>query len=299
MHRYFHSGLRIASDIALPEWAAFACEGAHPVDVTIALSEQPPPDLPADGSTIVTGDKAGFAIAGVGGFLVDRGERMTLYPALAAEPAELRLFTLGSAWGLLGYQRGHAMWHGSVVERRGRAVLFCGDAGEGKSTMAAAMVAAGARLVGDDLNRVAPEGAGAFVYPSSSRIKLWREAVEHFGWQDRVIGRDLMREDKFLCDPGSSHAGGPAVPLVATIVLSSGNAMKVEHLSGGDALAAVLRGTLYRPDALEAMGRWAEQGALAARIIAHTQVYRLTRPRDLDAIGECVDSVLEKLERIG
>ena len=299
MHRYRHSGLTIASEIELPEWVNFACGSAGEPDIEIVLSDGRSPPFPADGSTFVAGDVAGFRVAGVGGWQVEGGRRMTLYPSLAADPAELRLFTLGSAWGLLGYQRRQAMWHGSAVEIGGRAVLFCGDAGEGKSTMAAAMVARGAALVGDDLGRVEPGNAGPLVHPSSSRLKLWGEAVDHLDWRERVIQRDLMREDKFHCRVPAHHGGGPPLPLAAIVVLATGDEVEMKTLEGSEALASVLRGTIYRPEALEAMKRWAEQGALAARIVAQTQVWRLTRPRDLGALDQVTEHVSMMLDRLG
>ncbi|QPC99538.1 hypothetical protein [Qipengyuania soli] len=299
MHRYRHSGLEIVSEIALPEWDGFASSSASHADIKIELSDERSPAFPRDGSTYSSGSTAGFCIEGVGGWELEAGRRMTLYPSLAVDPAELRLFTLGSAWGVLGYQRGDPMWHGSAVELDGRAALFCGDAGEGKSTMAAAMVATGARLVGDDLSKVEPNAGGALIHPSSSRLKLWGAAVDHFGWRERVVQRDVMREDKFHCHIEPNHAGGPPLPLAAIVVLESGEAPLLEPLSGSEALAEVLSGTIYRPEALETMGRWGEQGALAARIIAGAKVFRLTRPRDLGAIGESAGLVSEMLDRLG
>lgn len=299
MHRYRHSGLHIASEIGLPEWEAFTCDETGAPDVAIVLANDRSPPFPADGSTLVSGQTAGFRVEGVGGWKLEGGRRMVLYPSLSASPEELRLFTLGSAWGLLGYQRGHAMWHGSVVARDGRAVLFCGDAGEGKSTMAAAMVAAGALLVGDDLSRVEPQEGRPIVHPSSSRLKLWGEAVDHFGWRKYVVQRDVMREDKFHCSIARNIAGQEAPDLSAVVVLATGECCALEQLTGGAALGEVLRGTIYRPEALEAMGRWGEQGALAAQIVAGTKVFRLTRPRDLDALDESVALVSQMLERLG
>lgn len=299
MHRYRHSGLEIASEIALPEWDGFASNSDGNSDIEIVLTDERSPEFPADGSTYSSGPIAGFSIEGVGAWKLEAGRRMTLYPSLAADPAELRLFTLGSAWGLLGYQRGDAMWHGSAVEQGGRAVMFCGDAGEGKSTMAAAMLARGATLVGDDLSKVAPSGEIALIHPSSSRLKLWGAAVEHFGWRERAVQRDVMREDKFHCQVETHHAGGAPLALAAIVVLDSGEAPALEPLSGSEALAEVLRGTIYRPEALETMGRWGEQGVLAARIVARTKVFRLTRPRDLEAIGDGARLVSEMLDRLG
>lgn len=299
MHRYFHSGLHIASEIELPEWEAFATHATGEPDVAIVLANDRSPAFPADGSTFVSGHTAGFRIDGIGGWKLEAGRRMVLYPSLAASAAEVRLFTLGSAWGLLGYQRGHAMWHGSAVARDGRAVMCCGDAGEGKSTIAAAMIASGAALVSDDLSRIETHEGRALIHPSSSRLKLWAGAVDHFGWRKQVIQRDVMREEKFHCSVPQDSAGRDAMDLSAVVVLATGAECTLEPLTGADALGEVLRGTIYRPEALEAMGRWGEQGALAARIVAVTKVFRLTRPRDLGALDESVELVWEMLDRLG
>ncbi|MDP4574695.1 hypothetical protein Q9K02_06025 [Qipengyuania sp. G39] len=297
--RYRHSGLLVGSQIELEAWKAFRTEDEGEPDVAIVTSDERCPDCPTDGGTATDIDGVRFAIEGVGGWQVQEGRRILLHPSLSADPRELQLFTLGSAWGLLGYQRGQAMWHGSAVELDGRCVLFCGEAGEGKSTMAAAMIASGATLVADDLSRAAPGEGTALIYPSSSRLKLWSQAIDHLGWRDRIIVRDWLRDDKFHCRVPAHHAGGGAMPLDAIVVLQSGSEPALDQLTGGTALAAVLAGTIYRPEALEEMGLWAEQGAIAAKIAAQAPVYRLTRPRDLAALGESVNAVTEMLKSLG
>ncbi len=297
--RYRHSGLLVASQIELAAWEAFRTDDDAPAEVTIALADQPCPDRPANGITTCDAEGARFAIDGVGGWQVQGGQRILLHPALTADPRELQLFTLGSAWGLLGYQRGQAMWHGSAVELDGRCVLFCGEAGEGKSTMAVAMLVAGARLVADDLSRIVPDKNGARIFPSSSRIKLWREAIDEFGWEDRIIERDWMRDDKYHCSVPSHRAGAGPVKLDAVVVLHSGKDIELQPLGGSAALTEVLAGTIYRPEALEAMGRWGEQGALAARIVSQLSVWKLRRPRDLGELQHSVDEVSAMLDSLG
>lgn len=286
---YFHSGLVVGSQIELPEWEGFACNPGT-VDVEIAVSDEPCPDCPSDGSVAVDGNVR-FAIEGIGGWQIERGQTIRLHPSLAANPPELRLFTLGSAWGALGYQRGFAMWHGSAVARGGRAVLFCGETGQGKSTMAAALLARGAVLVADDLSRIETGKAGAAIHPSSSRIKLWRGAIEHLGWQDRVIQRDYLREDKFHCAAGDNAAGSTPVSLTGLVVLEEGEEVTLTRLNGAASLAAVLAGTIYRPEMLEAMDRWGEQAAHAARAVAQVPVWKLTRPKDFRSLAAICETV--------
>lgn len=289
-HRYRHSGLRIASALELPEWRTFACEDGGTPDVAIELGEEAHFELGPERME-AEGDRLRFAIEDIGRWEIEGGERIVLHPHAAAVPEQLRLFTLGSAWGALGYQRGLAMWHGSAVARGGRAVLFCGDAGQGKSTMAAALLARGGTLVADDLSRVDPGDSTALIHPSSARIKLWRAAIEHLGWRDRVIERDWFREDKFHCTVPEHAAGCPPLPLAAVVVLEEGETIALTQLAGGEALAALLAGTIYRPEMIEAMGKWGEQAALAARIAGRTPVYRLTRPKDFAALDEAGDAV--------
>ncbi|WP_261389075.1 HPr kinase/phosphorylase [Qipengyuania aquimaris] len=288
-HHYRHSGLLVASAIELPEWEGFACEPGDP-DVRIALSDEPCPDCPADGSVAV-GESLRFAVEGIGGWQVEGGHSISLHPGLTADLPELRLFTLGSAWGGLGYQRGFAMWHGSAVERDGRAVLLCGDAGAGKSTMAAALVARGAMLVADDLSRIEPARENASIHPSSARIKLWREAVERFGWRDRVLQRDYYREDKFHCSVPGHSAGKAPFRLAAIVSLEEGETLSFQRLPGGEALKTAMKQSIYRPEMIEALGKWGEQGALGAQITANCPVYRLTRPKDFAALDDACERI--------
>ncbi|EDL48944.1 HPr kinase/phosphorylase [Erythrobacter sp. SD-21] len=290
---YRHSGLQVASQIELPEWAAFArAEG--PADVRIILSDEPCPDCPSDGSVAV-GESLRFAIKGIGGWQVEGGHTIRLHPGLTADLPELRLFTLGSAWGALGYQRGFAMWHGSAVEMAGRTVLLCGDAGAGKSTMAAALCARGARLLADDLSRIEPGEEGARIYPSSARLKLGSEAIERFGWQDAVLQRDYFRDEKFHCAAPQHRAGERAQELHAIISLEESDGLDLTRLNGAEALETAMRETMYRPEMLDALGAWGHQGGLAAQIVAQCPVYRMRRPKDFTALDE-VCALIETLQ---
>jgi hypothetical protein len=66
--------------------------------------------------------------------------------------------------------------HGSAVSIGGSAVLFVGRSGQGKSTLAASMVAAGATLLADDYVVLQPSPAGWNAVPSYPGARLWADS---------------------------------------------------------------------------------------------------------------------------
>ena len=284
MHRFRHSGLLVESARALPEWSAFAVKDDGACDVRIVMAD-PQSIETGDGNAAMEGGALRFAIEGIGAWEMAGGRTIRVVPDARAGPAELRLFTLGSAWSAIGLQRGHAVWHGSAVTRNGRTLMICGPQGAGKSTLAAAMLAKGWRLVADDLARIeVPRGHVARIYPSATRLKLWSDAVERLGWQDRILHRDYFRADKFHCEAGG--AGIEPLPLSAIVVLEEAATLSTERLTGHAAVTGAFSAALYRPDQLDALKAWPVQTALAATICAATPVYRLTRPRTPEGLAE-------------
>lgn len=288
---YRHSGVVIASDLELPEWNSFAVPADRlDADIRIELGEVAIAHDPASVHGEYAASSLKFAVRGAGRWNVSAGR--TIRIDIDGDTDEARLFTLGSAWGALGYQRGWPMLHGSAVALGGKAIMFAGDQDMGKSTMAAAMLACGARLIADDLSRCElGEGGAVSVHPTASRIKLWSGAIEHFGWQDRVRQRDHFRDEKFHLDCHRTVDSAASVPLGAVCVLGWGDGVEVERLQGGEAVSALSEATIYRKEYLELMGRLSDHVAASARIAAATPVYRLTRPRDFDRLDEVCETV--------
>ena len=135
-YSYRHSGCLVHSELELPEWHAFAVkDGAEP-DVTIRLAEELGAAAPPNHTPVMDDDALRFSVPDVGTWRISGGNEIAIQSYGDPSSIEVRLFTLGSAWGTLGYQRGWAMLHGSAVLGRQGAVLFCGPQGAGKSTLA-------------------------------------------------------------------------------------------------------------------------------------------------------------------
>lgn len=293
-YSYRHSGCLVHSELELPEWHAFAVkDGAEP-DVTIRLAEDLGAAAPPNHTPVMDDDALRFSVPDVGTWRISGGNEIAIQPYGDPSSIEVRLFTLGSAWGTLGYQRGWAMLHGSAVLGRQGAVLFCGPQGAGKSTLAAALAVRGLPLVGDDLSRVVPGRADrrTLIYPSSTRHKLWAEAIDTLELGGSALVQDYFRAEKYHLETRHVIALDQPVPLVAIYALDFGERLASERLSGAGAATAVLKETIYRPLFLEAMGRLAEQAVYAARIAASVPIHRLTRPRDLAQLDRVCEHLL-------
>lgn len=285
---YRHSGCLVRSELELPEWHAFAVDDGSEPDVSIRFAGEPGDAAPPNHSPVMDGDALRFSVPDVGTWRVSGGNEIAIQPCRDPTSIEVRLFTLGSAWGALGYQRGWPMLHGSAVLGPKGAVLFCGPQGAGKSTLAAALAQQGLPLVSDDLSRAEPGRAdkATRLWPSSTRHKLWAEAIAALGLSGRERVQDYFRAEKFHLESSTSVPVELPVPLVGIYALEFGDSFAIERLRGGGAATSVLRETIYRPLFLEAMGRLPEQAVYAARIAASVPVWRLTRPADLAQLSD-------------
>jgi hypothetical protein len=146
-------GLIWQSDWPLPSFTAMApC--SVPADITVRRVCEP---LPERQALCVHGNVTGFS----DGFryrVEDEGtldtfgdNRVDFRPGNAGKDLLPTAF-FGTVAALLLAWRGRVPLHGTAVEIDGQAVLICGSAGAGKSTLAAGLIGLGGRLISDDLS---------------------------------------------------------------------------------------------------------------------------------------------------
>jgi hypothetical protein len=228
----------------------------------------------------------------VGHFHVRDGREIHVKPLPAAEPARLRPWLLGPAWGALCYQRDMFIVHASAVRIDGGAVMFCGRAGRGKSTLAAQLGTRGYALVGDDLCRLhfPPQGPPV-VYPSPPRVKLWRDALGELGWGARELAPDHLREGKFhltLTGPGTGASLAEPVPVRGAYLLAWGE-LGVRELHGMAAFHGFLAEATWRIRMLERMGQVGPHSRRCMEFLQQVPLAELTRPRDFLASAGTMD----------
>ncbi len=98
-----------------------------------------------------------------------------LYPGVDAE--WLQILLRGTVAALLLDLLGRPTLHASAVEMDGRAVVLAGGSGAGKTTTAAILCAAGARLLSDDVVAVEFDRGLPACRPGSTELRLRRAAA--------------------------------------------------------------------------------------------------------------------------
>jgi hypothetical protein len=215
----------LASEIALGELAAAdPCDGRPVVQVRYgSVAETLPGAAPPRFGLQAAGGDALLSVDSVGRFLIRGGEEILVDPLPDAPERNVRLFLLGSALGVLAYQRGLLPLHANAVVIDGVAHAFTGPSGRGKSTLAAYFAQAGHRVLSDDVCAMSFDAEGRpLAWPGLPRVKLWQEAADALGEPTAGLETVIEGEAKFHL-PIAATGAGP-VPLARLYVLAAGEA---------------------------------------------------------------------------
>jgi hypothetical protein len=287
---YRISGLLVASEIDLPGLIPGAPDRTP--QVTIRLGEVPEslPQPTASGPTWqIAGKQFLLGIPNIARFLLNDGSEIVVAPEPEATVADLRIFTLGGAFGILLHQREQIVLHGSAVRVGDKAVLFCGPSGAGKSTMAAALVQRGFPLVSEDVCVVTTTDSGTpLVHPDGRQLKLWAQSINKLDLAGRRGERVRADLEKFYVD--AHDAFSEPLALGAIYALREArppHAPGIERPNVVDA-ALILRRNAYRPLMVRRMNQKEIYFRAAATIANVAGIFHLTRALDFAKMPEVI-----------
>ena len=286
-------GLRVRSEIALPE--LFPADAPGPPDVVIRnerlLANETSGGITADGNAFLLNvpDVAHYRISG--------GREIIVDAAAGVPDRNVRLFLLGSAFGALLHQRGLLPLHANAVEIDGRAFAFMGEAGAGKSTLAAWFHDQGHRIIADDVCAVGFDGSGQpFAAPGLPRLRLWAQALEATARDPAIYDRSYVgaaeQDEKFDVPLTSVAAVRSPMLLAGLYVLERSDEPAITALRGMDAAQAVFAQT-YRGSFLQAVGGEQRHWESAVRLVRNIPVYRAERRWDIASFNEQCGALLE------
>ena len=224
-------------------------------------------------------DGAGFALArsgatllawcaATGEFEIDATDATVRCHSRAGAAWEHRIGTM--AVPLLLAELGELAVHAAAVGVCGRAVLFAGPSGRGKSTLALAASELGHPVISED---------GVTIDPNDERLRVWPGL------------RGIRGDRGFIELPAAREVREP-LPLAAICVLGErGERLEIKPLSPAAAVPALVPSLIHSGEPA-ALG---SAFALLARVLVGVPAYRVSLPDDIDLLGPSVGLLLAEI----
>jgi len=211
-----------------------------------------------------------------GSFLLEPGTGRVVVDAGDGDPDLLEHRIASSAVCTLLSLRGDLVLHASGVEVEGRAVLFCGPTGRGKSSLVRALGESGRRVVGEDGICVSLAGGAPTAFPGARGIRVRRRG------ESGGVSPDLVP------DPGP---GEPSPSPLAAIVLlrERGGALDVEALEPVRALPLLTPNLIHNGSRGEIGGAF----SLLAGALRTVPAFAASLPDDLAALPDAAARLLD------
>ncbi len=211
---------------------------------------------------------------------------------------EASTYILGPVIGLLLRLRGVTCLHASAVVIGGRAVVFVGTAGAGKSTTAAALGTRGCPVLSDDIVALSEVGGGFQVMPAYPYLSLWPEAVEMLYGSPEALPRFTGSWDKrFLANGrGGVRFQEEPIELGAVFILDNRRgkpAPYIQPLPPQSALMALVTNT-YATNTLDTRMRAMEFEVLG-RLSSVVRIRKVCAHEDPSMIDGLCKLILEDL----
>jgi len=237
MHSYTAFGLRISSDLQLPELAqdlaAATFAGAAVPEISIAEgSHHDWPAIPAlsPHSTPTLAMAAAdwrLELEGVGWFRAWDGTGLSWERwDDSVSNRDVRTFLVTSGIGALLIQRGALVLQGTTLVREGKAVLLLGFPASGKSTLAWCLLQQGWQLLSSEMSVVDAQG---LVWPGVQQLKLWHDSAValDLDWQQLPLVRRGLK--RYALGPADLPVAADPTPLA--FIYGLGRSKRAKHKS--------------------------------------------------------------------
>lgn len=287
--------LAIAHSVARPDWTFIVDRSDPPDQPFVLVGERRVRDERYWLWRSPAGLRLEYSHAGTFDVSAD-GTHIIWYQRRDAIPELVRSIVLGPALALALELAGFLCLHGSAVAIGDSAVAFLGPKHFGKSTLATALTASGARLLGDDLLAV-EVGRPARVRPGVASVRLWAETAASLSLEsmcETLIPGVKTTATGFAASslalrPAPLRAIYMLTPIVNMADIAAAARTRLALMEATIALAQQTK----LPDSLVGLRAAGTHLSAAAAVAASVPVWNLNVVRDLSRLDTVVRQIFD------
>ncbi len=277
-------GLTISTDFVFPELATVDPSFAT-VDVSVKQgvvnSQVYNLDETKKYDWDISEDHFALYIQEIGKFLVLQGRTIVVEVYHDADLSRVRLFILGTCFGVLIHQRNLLPLHGCAIATPSGCKIFAGPVGIGKSTLAAGFVKSGYKILADDVSVISiPENRQPLVYPSYPQIKICPDSADKLSIQTDSLPSVDVAKTKFRYPIRNNYYSKPmvlsSIYFLDTTVKSDFEARQIKGISKFQKLIA----NTYRQMLMENIELKYNHFELCSKLSNIVPMYDLNRPSE-------------------
>jgi energy-coupling factor transporter ATP-binding protein EcfA2 len=301
MHTYIGFGLHIDSDLEFPELMP-----AGPAEADIRIERA---NLAGElsqgrdtGRVFSDWSPESFMlhIPSVGYYVARKGEKILVDPYPGADMNSFRLYLLSIAMTALLAQKKMVLLHASAIILDEELVLFMGQSGAGKSSMAAELHRNGYLVYSDDVCVLLPPIEGVnktFTVSSYPMMKLWRDTIHAIGDEQYTEQHRIWPEEEKYGQFFHESFQVKPMPVSRVFILNPVEeeiSYGARQLKGMDAFQALAKNT-YRSHFIQDMDLQKLHFASVSNLARYAVVTELSRSTSNSDIGSFTRFVLNLL----
>lgn len=283
MKQYQAFGHKIESEIPIPEF--LTDNFSNPPDITIRIGPAPAAYDVSEAKYhwSASSEHFFFKIFDVAKFFIADTKSVLIDPAPGCDMARVRVFLLGTCFGVLLHKMGFFPLHGSTIATHNEeCVVFVGPVGAGKSTTVTAFGEYGYKILADDISAISLKNATgtAQVLPSYPQTKLCRDSAYKLNKDPNTLQPAASSVEKFRVNV-TDHFIVRQLPLKLVIALHShsGKYYTLERVTGQRKFDTLLENT-YRNNMIGELGLTQSHFQKCCELSNNLEIIQLNRPKD-------------------
>ncbi|MFH1728808.1 MAG: hypothetical protein ABIA04_10385 [Pseudomonadota bacterium] len=225
-------------------------------------------------------------------YYVKDGKEIIIDQDFMKDEDKLSLFLLGSVMGATLYMKNYLPMHASTILTGKGAVMFIGNSGVGKSTLAYAFYKRGYRVITDDIAPIKMENKKLNLFASYPMMKLWEDSIKlNQETGDFIQVRDSL--NKYYVSYEQLDQG-KAIPIYKMYHVRTHNDEKILTIEKtlGKARLKIIKANSYRKSYIQGLNKQSTFFKIAVEL-AKLPMTTITRPQRTEDFKHYID-VIEK-----